>query len=302
MSPPTTAGPPRAPLAGGRWLLGRRTVGARGRVLLALAAAGLVAAWWLGLSPAGLLPRASGMAILRDFLAAAPRPALTHEIAPSFSGATPFLVKLGLAVLRTLTFAVASMSLALPVGFALAFVASDSWWRPEAFGGGRWRRLARPMQVGVRIVIALLRSVHELLWAIILLAAFGLNTTSAVIALAIPFAGTLAKVFSEMLDEAPDGAARALHAAGAPPLSVLLVGLAPRALPDMAAYAFYRFECAVRSSAVLGFFGYPTLGFHLSLAFEDLRYREVWSYIYTILALVVLLEVWSGALRRRLVA
>ena len=194
------------------------------------------------------------------------------------------------------------MSLALPAGLVLGFLASDAWWRKEAFGGGRLAWAARPIQVCVRIAIALLRSVHEILWAIVFLAAFGLNTTSAVIALAIPFAGTLAKVFSEMLDEAPDGAARALYAAGASPLAVLVLGLAPRALPDMAAYAFYRFECAVRSSAVLGFFGYPTLGFHLALAFEDLRYREVWSYLYSIALLVVVLEVWSGALRRRLVA
>jgi len=277
-------------------------LGGRGRVLLVIAGAGLVAGWGLGLSPAGIVPRANGMVLLREFFAAALRPAFTHEIAPSFSGAAPFLVKLGLAVLRTVTFALAAMSLALPLGAVLGFVASDAWWRPEAFGGGRMRHLARPLQVAVRIVIALLRSVHELLWAIIFLAAFGLNTTSAAIALAIPFAGTLAKVFSEMLDEAPDGAARALHVAGAPPLSVLVLGLAPRALPDMAAYTFYRFECAVRSAAVLGFFGYPTLGFHLSLAFQDLRYREVWSYIYAIIGLVLVLELWSGALRRRLVA
>jgi len=56
----------------------------------------------------------------------------------------------------------------------------------------------------------------------------------------------------------------------------------------------------VRSSAVLGFFGYPTLGLHLSLAFDDLRFHEVWSYLYTLLALVIVLEVWSSALRARL--
>ncbi|MEZ6013496.1 MAG: ABC transporter permease subunit [Planctomycetota bacterium] len=275
---------------------------ARGKVLLALLGAGALAALWLGLTPAGLIPRAEGWTLLREFAASALRPALTHEVPPSFTGATPFLAKLGLAVLRTLAFALAAMSLALPLGAVLGLVASDAWWRPEAFGGGRLRRVARPLQVATRVVIALMRSVHELLWAILFLAAFGLNTASAVIALAIPFAGTLAKVFSEMLDEAPDNAARALHAAGAGPLSVLVFGRVPRALADMAAYTFYRFECAVRSSAVLGFFGYPTLGFHLSLAFEDLRFREVWSYIYAIVALVAVFEVWSSALRRRLVA
>jgi phosphonate transport system permease protein len=276
-------------------------IGVRGGVLVGLAVAGLVSAWALGLSPAGLVPRSGGLDVVRQFFAAALRPAFVHEVAPSFSGATPFLEKLTYAVIRTVAFALAAMSLALPVGAALGFLASDSWWRPETFGGGRLRAIARPLQVAVRVFIALMRSVHELLWAIVLLAALGLNTASGVIALAIPFAGTLAKVFSEMLDEAPDGAARALHAAGAPPLGVLVMGLAPRALPDIAAYAFYRFECAVRASAVLGFFGYPTVGYHLGLAFQDLHYREVWSYLYALIGLVVLLEMWSGMLRRKLV-
>ena len=77
--------------------------------------------------------------------------------------------------------------------------------------------------------------------------------------------------------------------------------LCPRALPDLCAYAFYRFECSVRSSAVLGFFGYQTIGYHLELAFQDAHFREVWTYIYALLLVVLLLEAWSAAVRRRLV-
>jgi phosphonate transport system permease protein len=76
----------------------------------------------------------------------------------------------------------------------------------------------------------------------------------------------------------------------------------PRALPDMCAYAFYRYECAVRSSAILGFFGFPTLGYSISASFDNLHYGEVWTYLYALMALVVAVELWSGALRRRFVA
>jgi len=137
---------------------------------------------------------------------------------------------------------------------------------------------------------------------VLCLAAFGLSELSAVIAIAIPYSGTLAKVFSELIDEAPRDAAHALRAAGASPVAVFIVGLLPRALPDCAAYALYRFECALRSSAVLGFFGYPTLGFFISASFENLHYGEVWTYLYTLLLLVVVVDWWSGAVRRRLVA
>ena len=147
-----------------------------------------------------------------------------------------------------------------------------------------------------------MRSVHELLWALFFLAALGLNSFSAVLAIAIPYGGTLAKVFSEMIDEAPRDTAQSLGAIGATRAQVFLWGLFPRALPDISAYAFYRFECAVRSSAVLGFFGYPTFGYYIRLSVENVHYRELWSYLYALFALVILLELWSSQLRTRWVA
>ena len=68
---------------------------------------------------------------------------------------------------------------------------------------------------------------------------------------------------------------------------MFVFGLLPRALPDMCAYAFYRFECAVRSSAVLGFFGFPTLGYSIAQSFENLHYGEVWTYLYMLMVLVI---------------
>ena len=120
----------------------------------------------------------------------------------------------------------------------------------------------------------------------------------AVVAIAIPYAGTLAKIFGEMLDEAPRGAALALEAGGASAGQRFLFGLVPQALPDMTAYTFYRFECALRSSAVLGFFGFPTLGYHLAASFENLHYGEVWTYLYVLFLLVLAADWWSGRLRK----
>jgi phosphonate transport system permease protein len=150
--------------------------------------------------------------------------------------------------------------------------------------------------------MALMRSVHELLWALLFLAAMGISPAAAVLAIAIPYGGTLAKIVSEMLDESPPQSADALRALGATRLQVFLFGRLPRALPDILAYAFYRFECAVRSSAVLGFFGYATVGLYLKQAFENLHYREVWTYLLSMLLLVLVLEAWSSRLRRSFVA
>jgi len=85
------------------------------------------------------------------------------------------------------------------VGLPLGIVASDTWWKRSSFAASRITPAARALQVGVRLWIALMRSVHELIWAVVLLAAMGLNTFGAVLAIAIPYAGTLAKVFSASL-------------------------------------------------------------------------------------------------------
>ena len=269
-------------------------------VLLALSAAG--AYLYLGAPLSGLLPQRGGLAIVRDFFGAMLRPALGYE-APVPDGTPPILVATFGAARRTLEFAAAAMSLALLGGLGFGYLASSAWWSEEVAGAGGWRRLVAPAVYAVaRVLIVGMRSVHELLWAVIFLAAFGLNTATAVVAIAIPYAGTLAKVFSEMIDEAPRDSANALRLAGAGPVQVFAFGLLPRALPDMCAYAFYRFECAVRSSAVLGFFGFPTLGYSISAAFENLHFRELWTYLYALALLVIGVEIWSGALRRRFVA
>ena len=282
-------------------------LGRRGAVLLAIGLAALLALVVVDAPLGGLVPQKGGFGIVRDFFGGMIRPALAYETAVP-AGSPSLIAETLAAMRRTLVFAIAAMSLAVPVGFVLGFLGSTAWWSGELVGGGSTtsravrRSIAPAIWSATRVVIVGMRSVHELLWAVIFLAAFGLSTTSAVIAIAIPYAGTLAKIFSEMMDEAPRDAALALRGAGAGPAQVFCFGLLPRALPDMGAYAFYRFECAVRSSAVLGFFGFPTLGYSISAAFENLHFRELWTYLYALAALVVAVEIWSSALRRRFVA
>ena len=273
--------------------------GARSAVLLGLLLAGAWAAGYLRLNPA-ILWESGSWTLVGRFFGAALQPAWISE-----SGSGRLLWPTALEAVRsTVIFAAAGMTLALAWGAALGFLASSVWWETDPAGArsraARIRRASGPVVTGAaRLVIAGMRSVHELLWAMLFLAALGLSPATAVVAIAIPYGGTLAKVFSEMMDEAPRGAALALRGAGAGPLYVWLVGVLPRALADMGSYSLYRFECALRSSAVLGFFGFPTLGYYMALSFDNLYYREVWTYLYALFALILVVELWSGALRRR---
>jgi len=284
---------------------GPRRLGTRRAVLLLITVTGVWAAFHLQLDPRGLIPDGGGLRLAGRFFGAALTPALTYEASFVPEGAPPFLQKVINAMAVTVSFAAAASSLSLIFGVPLAFVSSQAWWASGDEGAGARRVIhaVGPVVYGVsRVVIGLSRSVHELLWAVLFLAAMGLTPLAAVVAIAIPYSGTLAKVFSEMIDEAPRDTARALRDAGAGPLSVFFFGLLPRALPDMLSYAFYRFECALRSAAVLGFFGIPTLGLFIRESFTNAQYHEVWTYLYAMFALVLVADAWSGRIRRRLVA
>ena len=260
----------------------------RSLVLLAIAAAGVGAAIHLGLTPGGLAWSEPGATAAGRFFSAALSPTLVSESGSGRSLGPGLLA----AVRTTVVFAAAGLSLALVAGLLLGFLASSSLWTGSGIVG-------RAVYTVTRVLIAFMRSIHELIWAILFLAAFGVSNANAALAIAIPYGGTLAKVFSEMIDEAPRQSAAALRGLGATPLQVYALGLVPHAWPDMAGYAFYRFECALRSAAILGFFGIETLGYYIKLSFDNLYYREVWTYLYALFALVAVMDWWSGLLRRR---
>jgi phosphonate transport system permease protein len=267
-------------------------------VIFLLLVAGLWAAFQLRLDPRNLWPGQGGWALTREFFQAAWHPALFFQEPTAASSFRDVPLQALRAAGMTVVFAATSLSLALVGGFLFGVLGSSAWHEEVPGCGRAWPLLT----TACRSLMALMRAIHELIWAVVLLAALGSDPLVAVLAIAIPYTGTLAKVFSEMIDEAPRSAYTALRGGGASPWQSYLFGILPRALPDMLSYTFYRFECALRSSAVLGFFGFPTLGYYIAASFENLFFQEVWTYLYVLFALVVTMDWWSGRLRRELVS
>jgi phosphonate transport system permease protein len=137
-------------------------------------------------------------------------------------------------------------------------------------------------------------------WGLLFVNVFGLNPLTAVLALAIPFGAITAKVFSEILDETPTGALYAALAAGAAPLPALCYTTLPQALPDLLGYTFYRLECAIRSATILGLIGAGGLGYQLLLSLQSLRYQEMWTFLYALILLCGITDLWSSRLRWKL--
>lgn len=273
--------------------------GRRRWIVLSVAIVFFLCAKTLGLTPSGLVPPdETRWERAGTFFKAAFSPALEYEDENVPDDAPPIWIKGLHGLFLTLKFAFGGMSLAIPAALMMGFFGSSSWWPDPR--GRVLDFLLRSVFFSCRFLMSLLRSVHELIWALLILSAFGVSPLAGMIALALPFSGTLGKVFSELIDEETRDAATALKAIGHRPVQTFLVGTLPAALPNLVTYSFYRFECALRSSAVLGFVGIETIGLYIELSHEEFYYNEVWTYFYLLLALIIVVDFWGAGIRTRL--
>jgi len=148
----------------------------------------------------------------------------------------------------------------------------------------------------VRVGCAFVRAVHELFWALIFLQVFGLSPLTGILAIGIPYAGIIAKVYAEILEEADPAPLQALPP-GTGRVSAFMFARLPDAWAHFRTYSMYRLECGLRSSAVLGFVGLPTLGFHLETAFRQGHYSQVSALLILFYIVIATMRIW---MRKRL--
>jgi len=190
---------------------------------------------------------------------------------------------------QTISYAVAGMSISLIIAFILGLLASG------ILAGDT---LSSHLLIKVtRALLSFMRSIHELVWAWLFVAAFGLHPLSAILALAIPYGGTLGRIFADMLTDVPKAPILAIRNTGAGKLQTLFYVYFPYALPNMVSYSLYRFECAIRASTIMSFVGLGGLGYQIQLALNDLEYSDAFAFLYALILLVVLIDIWSSHLR-----
>ena len=204
------------------------------------------------------------------------------------------------ATLQTLAIATAGMALALVVAIPTGLLASRALSLSAASRGGRPGVLGQALRWPVRGLLIFLRSVPEIVWALLFVRAVGLGPTAGVLAIAITYAGMLGKVYAEIFESVDHRPMRALLQAGAGRLSAFLYGILPNAAAELTSYTLYRWECAIRASVVMGFVGAGGLGQQIDLSLRMFAGDEVASMLLTFLLLVLLADGLSRVLRGRL--
>jgi len=208
---------------------------------------------------------------------------LGEMLPPDFSDARNWVKPL----IDTLAMSVAGTALAVGLSLPLAFLAArNTTPHPLVY------QLARGM-------LNALRAIPELIMGIIFVAAVGFGALPGVLALGLHSVGMVGKFFAEAIEHADEAPIEAARAAGATPLQVVLHGVLPQVLPQMADISIYRWEYNFRASTVMGMVGAGGIGFELMGSLRIMQYQDVSAILIVILVMVSLVDAFSGYLRKR---
>jgi phosphonate ABC transporter permease subunit PhnE len=176
---------------------------------------------------------------------------------------------------------VVGVLLALPLGLAAA------------------RNLAPPLLAWTaRALIALFRTFHPVIVAILFVKAVGFGALAGMLALIVASLGFLSKLAAEAVEEMSMKQVEAVRATGSPFLSLVIMGVLPQVMPRFIGFSAYQLDSNLRNSALVGLVGGGGIGSTLFTAFQRFDYDFVLTIVIAIIAVVMVGEIISGWMRR----
>jgi phosphonate transport system permease protein len=151
--------------------------------------------------------------------------------------------------------------------------------------------------VPARGVIALARSFHPIIVAIIFVKAIGFGALAGIMALIVASIGFIGKLFAEAIEEISLKQVEAVRATGASFLNVVIMGVLPQVLARFIGFATYQLDSNLRNSTMVGIVGGGGIGGTLFSAFQRFDYDFVCAILLSIIALVMIGELIAGWLR-----
>ncbi len=181
----------------------------------------------------------------------------------------------------TLTATVVGILLSVPVGLGAA------------------RNIApRPVYYVCRALIAVSRSLQEIIVAILFVAMFGFGPFAGFLTLSFATIGFLAKLLAEDIEDIDPGQVEAIRATGASWAQLVNYAVQPQVMPRLIGLSLYRLDINFRESAVIGIVGAGGIGATLNTAMDRYEFDSAAAILLIIIIIVMLAEYSSGYVRR----
>jgi len=151
----------------------------------------------------------------------------------------------------------------------------------------------------LHLVLAIFRTIPDMVWAVLLVLIIGLGPGAAVIAIAIVTCGITGKLFSELAETTDPELLASSRTLGMKSYALWWHCVLPQVKRQWMAYSLFRLECNIRNSTILGIVGAGGLGSEILLSIKYFNYAKLSTVLIAVLAIIILLELASAWLRQR---
>jgi phosphonate transport system permease protein len=207
---------------------------------------------------------------------------LGAEVTVSMPRVVPYLVEtLQMAIVGTL----GGILLSIPFGLLAARNTTPHPWVYQV----------------TRMLLNINRSIPDIIFALIFVAAVGLGPFGGVLALAVGSVGSLAKLYAESIEQIDPQQVQAVRATGAGSMQLFIYGVAPQAMPLVVSYSLLLFEHNVRSATILGLVGAGGVGFILTKYINLFQYANLMGALILVVMMVIVIDRVSDYLRKKLI-
>jgi phosphonate transport system permease protein len=219
-------------------------------------------------------------------------PAMMDFLSRAWPPSMERLPQLSSALVETFQMALAGTIIGIVVSLPLAILAAKGLTK-QTF-------LSRTFYTASRLLIALFRTVPDLVWALVFVITVGLGPFAGTLAIAVDTVGFCGRFFAESMEDAEKGPSEALTAAGAGKADTIFCAVVPAAMPSFITTSLFALEKATRSSVVLGLVGAGGIGIELKVAMDFFDYQLAMTIILMIFVLVLCVERIGSIARNRI--
>lgn len=151
-----------------------------------------------------------------------------------------------------------------------------------------------------RWTMNVIRSLPDLVFALMFVSAVGLGPFAGILAMTIGSVGSIGKVFAEAMEAVDTGPVVAMEAVGASKRQIVQYGILPQAGPLLVSYTLLLFEGNVRGATILGMVGAGGIGLELTTAMKMYDYGHLSAIVICIIVLVTVIDQISAVIRRKI--
>jgi phosphonate transport system permease protein len=195
---------------------------------------------------------------------------------------------LGKAIVETLVMSVMATILAVFLSFPLSFLAAEK------------TSLHPSVRYMAKGIFNALRTIPELIMAIIFVASIGFGILPGILALGIHSAGMLGKFYAEAIEKVDTGLIEAVESSGGSRFHVIVFSVIPQIVSHCIDFTLYRWEYNFRASTVVGMIGAGGIGFQLIASLRIMQYQDVLAILAVVFVMVQLVDAFGNMIRRKL--